>query len=82
MIKKAEILPKEVEVCQWTGHDPDEMMVFAGNAVHDIYENSYGFCCWIHTTRLAIGDYIIKKDNEVIDVCSEDNFKERYRFIE
>jgi hypothetical protein len=33
-------------------------------------------------TRLAIGDYVIKKDNEVIDVCSEDNFKERYRFIE
>ena len=82
MIKKAEIVPKEVEVCQWTGHNAMEMMTFAGNAIHDIYENSYGFCCWIHMTRLAIGDYVIKKDNEVIDVCSEDNFKERYRFIE
>ena len=45
MIKKAEILPKKVEVCQWTGHNAMEMMIFAGNAIHDIYENSYGFCC-------------------------------------
>jgi len=30
MIKRAEILPKEVEVCQWTGHNADEMIVFAG----------------------------------------------------
>ena len=82
MIKRAEILPKEVEVCQWTGHNADEMIVFAGQAAHDIYENSYGFCCWIHTTRLAVGDYVIKVDNEIIEICSEDNFKERYRFIE
>ena len=82
MIKKAEILPKEVEVCQWTGHNAVEMMAFAGKAIHDIYENSYGFCCWIYTTRLAIGDYVIKKDNEVIEVCPEEFFKERYKFIE
>lgn len=82
MIKKAEILPKEIEVCQWTGHNAMEMMTFAGNAVHDIYENSYGFCCQIHMTRLAVGDYVIKKDNEVIDVCPEESFKERYKFIE
>lgn len=82
MIKRAEILPKEVEVCQWTGHNADEMIAFAGEAVHDIYENSYGFCCWIRMTRLVAGDYVIKKDNEVIDVCPEEFFKERYRFIE
>ena len=43
MIKKAEILPKEVEVCQWTGHNAVEMMTFAGNAIHDIYENGGKF---------------------------------------
>ena len=41
MIKKAERLPEEVEVCQWTGHNADEMMIFARDAIHDIYENSY-----------------------------------------
>lgn len=82
MIKRAEISPKEVEVCQWTGHNADEMMAFAGKAVRDIYENSYGFRCWILLTHLAVGDYVIKVNNEIIDVCSEDNFKERYRFIE
>ena len=82
MIKKAERLPKEVEVCQWTGHNADEMIIFARDAIHDIYENSYGFCCWINTTRLAVGDYVIKKDNKVIDVCPEEDFEERYRFIE
>ncbi len=82
MIKKAEILPKEVEVCQWTGHNADEMMAFAGIAILDIYENSYGFHCQIFMTHLTVGDYVIKKDNEVIDVCSEKSFKERYKFIE
>jgi len=33
-------------------------------------------------TRLAVGDYVIKKDNEVIEICPKESFKERYKFIE
>jgi hypothetical protein len=37
MIKKAEILPKEVEVCQWTGHNPDEMIWYLLEMLSMIY---------------------------------------------
>ena len=86
MIHKARKKPVVVEVCQWTGHNPDEMMEFCGSAAHDIYENSYGFDLTIHTLEgdhhASPGDYIIKGVHGEFYPCKPDIFEKTYEIVE
>lgn len=90
MIKIARKKPVEVEVCQWTGDNPEEMMEFCGKAAHDIYQINLAnmpvqYSLVIHTLegdhRANIGDYIIKGVHGEFYPCKEEIFYKTYDII-
>ena len=85
MINIARKKPVEVEVCKWTGHNPEEIMVFCGKAAHDIYDMGSYYDLTIHTLegdyRAAIGDYIIKGVHGEFYPCKPDIFEKTYDII-
>ena len=86
MVLKARKKPVIVEVCQWTGHNPEEMMTFCAGAAHDIYDMGSYYTLTIHTLegdhKATIGDYIIKGVHGEFYPCKEDIFKETYEIID
>lgn len=86
MIQKAQKKPVIVEVCQWTGHNPEEMMTFCAGTAHDIYDMGSYYSLNINTLegnmKAEIGDYIIKGVHGEFYPCKEDIFKETYEIID
>lgn len=86
MIQKAQKKPVIVEVCQWTGHNPEEMMTFCAGAAHDIYDMGSYYSLNIKTLegnmRAEPGDYIIKGVQGEFYPCKPDIFKETYETID
>lgn len=91
MIQKAQKKPVIVEVCRWTGNNPDEIMTFCGEAAHDIYQINLAnmpveYSLIIKTLegnmRAEPGDYIIKGVHGEFYPCKEDIFHETYDIIE
>ena len=91
MILKAQKKPVIVEVCQWTGHNPEEMMTFCGKAAHDIYQINLAnmpveYSLIIKTLegnmRAEPGDYIIKGVHGEFYPCKPDVFEETYEIID
>lgn len=90
MVQKARKKPVEVEVCQWTGDNIEEIMSFCGPKAHDIYQINLAnmpteYSLIIHTLegnhRATIGDYIIKGVSGEFYPCNEDIFHKTYDIL-
>ena len=90
MINIARKKPVEVEVCQWTGHNPEEIKAFCGTAAHDIYQINLAnmpieYSLVIHTLEgdhhANPGDYIIKGVHGEFYPCKPDIFEKTYDII-
>ena len=93
MINIARKKPVEVEVCQWTGKNWDEIKEFCGDVVYkhplESIENVYGsikvYDLMIHTLegdhKANPGDYIIKGVHGEFYPCKPDIFEATYEEV-
>ena len=83
MIKTYRKKPVEVQALLWTGKNVGEVMQFAGESAHDMYEMLDSNCSLIiHTLEgnmeASPGDYIIKGVNGEFYPCKPDIFEKTY----
>lgn len=75
--------PRTIEAIQWTGKNLSELLEFAGNAAHDIYEMPDGtYTLEINTLGLRcrpnIGDYIYKIPGGDFGITLQKSFEDMY----
>ncbi len=70
-----------------------EFIIFDGNyselysliedkTLVSFHEHQAMLKCWDGVVNLYIGDYVLKGDNNMIDLFSEEEFKEHFKIIE
>lgn len=86
MIQKVRRKIEELEMCRWTGHNPEEMIAFCAGLAHDIYEMPWGYSFHIydysgHNTEVLIGDYVIKYPRGGVSIYHPGDFDNTFEII-
>ena len=80
--------PVVVEAVQWTGKNPHEIVIFAGDIVRRFCVDFVACSAWLEVgtqdgvVRADCGDYIIKGVNGEFYPCKPDIFEKTYERVE